>query len=181
MINFCLFFIPIEEVRRALIAQQSDADAATFAIRKRESKFRACGVGIINNNRDVPTGVICTEVNFITDPLLCKEPYGDAAAFPIPAYQYCLKFPDLDKNACIGDFGGPVYAYKLNENDGAINVNIQEVVCTLVGSPNVRKNAPCLDGHITFCTVASGSVGLQSMAMGPNAWIDNIIHPVLKY
>lgn len=176
MINFCLFFIPIEEVRSAIRTTTSDADAATFAIRTRESKFRACGVGIINNNRDVPTGVICTEVNFITDPLLCKEPYGDAAAFPIPAYQYCLKFPDLDNNACIGDFGGPVYSYKLREYDGAINVNNQEVVCTLVGSPNVRKNAPCLDGHITFCTVTAGLRG--ALGMGPSAWLESIINPI---
>lgn len=80
---------------------------------------------------------------------MCKEPYA-ATPFTIPAASFCLEWPDRDNNVCVGDFGGPVYAYKLDAK-GAVDPKTQSVICTLTGSPNVRKNAPCLDGHITFC------------------------------
>ena len=143
----------------------------------KDFKFRACGVGVIGNKGERAKGVVCTEVNFVTDPAKCKEPYAadDAEPFVAPAFQYCMQWPDRDNNVCVGDFGGPVYAYKVDEKNVPIPAS-QEVVCTLVGSPNVRKNAPCLDGHITFCTVASGAKG--ATGMGPAAWIDLIFNPL---
>lgn len=75
-------------------------------------------------------------------------------------------------NACVGDYGGPVYAYKLDAK-GAIDPKTQEVVCTLAGSPNVRKNAPCLDGHIVICTAAAGVTTLP--VTSPNGWINSIV------
>lgn len=139
----------------------------------KDFKIRACGIGTTGNKGERGKGVVCTEINMITDPTLCKEPYG-GEAFPLLDGQVCLQWPDRDNNACVGDFGGPVYAYKLDAK-GLVDITSQEVICTLVGSPNVRKNAPCLDGHVTFCTLMSGPLAVGSI--NAQAWINFVINP----
>jgi hypothetical protein len=57
-------------------------------------------------------------------------------------------------------------------------VATQEVVCTLVGSPNVRSNAQCLDGHVTFCSVFIGpNPPTQGKPSAP-AWVNAIVTAV---
>lgn len=149
------------------IHNSADENAAAFVLRHtyNDYKFRVCGIGVINNYGSISRPVVkCTEVNFITDPLQCKDSYPGAIPYLIPPNQYCMKWPDRDNNACIGDFGGPVYGYKYIKGE-----LIQFVVCTLVGSPNLRKNAQCLGGHITFCTLTSGDY-----LTGIHAWIINL-------
>lgn len=63
---------------------------------------------------------------------------GDAATVFTPgAGQLCIQWPDNDRNLCVGDYGGPIYAYKNDEKGNPI-VASQEVICTAIGSPNVR-------------------------------------------
>lgn len=49
----------------------------------------------------------------------------------------------------------------------------QEVVCTLVASPNVRSNAQCLDGHVTYCQAFIGPNAPKG-ASGPK-WANAIL------
>ena len=156
---FLFFFYSLEDARIANIDPVADNTVAAFALRMKDYKFRACGVGVIGNYGERSKGV-CSEVDFITDPTMCKEQYA-AAADPSfnndPEFYYCLRWPSRDNNACVGDSGGPVYAYKL-DSKGAIDAANQKVVCTITSSPNVRKGSPCLDGHITLCIVSSGDL-----------------------
>lgn len=63
-------------------------------------KYRACGIGAINNQNEYPKGLVCTDVSPI--------PNADCTAlgFTLPEDVICLKWEDRDNNVCIGDFGG---------------------------------------------------------------------------
>jgi hypothetical protein len=75
-----------------------------------------------------------------------------------------------------GDFGGPVYAYKPDSKDATkIDVATQQVVCTLVGSPNIRPNAQCLDGHVTICSSFIGPNAPETPKPSAPAWVNSII------
>lgn len=63
---------------------------------------------------------------------------------------------------------GPVYAYRTDPITQRFIS--QEVFCVLVGSPNARKNAPCLGGHIIFCEFIPG----LPENPGNYGWIDAI-------
>lgn len=148
-----------EDTRIAIVGTVIDATVAAFVLRMAGFKFRTCGVGVTGNYGERAKGVVCTDVDFITDPKMCKELYADAASLSFNSYSdvYCLRFATNDQNACVGDFGGPVYAYKL-DSKGAVDGANQIVVCTLISSPNVRKSAHCLDGHVSLCVVTTLAV-----------------------
>lgn len=110
----------------------------------------------------------CAEVNLISDNENCKELYTDGTeeAFTPPDGQVCIQFQD--NNIEIGEFGGAIYAYQIVE--GKIQISTQEIFCTMVGSPNAKKSAPCAYGQIVYCTfISAGS------AEGPIAWFNYLI------
>ena len=162
---FILFSESLEDARIANIDLISDGPVAAFALRMKDYKFRACGVGVTGNYGERSKGVVCSEVDIITDPTMCKEQYAAAADPSLntePTFYYCLRWPSRDNNACVGDSGGPIYAYKL-DSKGAIDAANQKVVCTIISSPNVRKSSPCLDGHLTLCLAVSGKLGGENV------------------
>lgn len=130
-------------------------------------------MGVSGNHGERSKGVVCSDVDIITDQDLCKEQYAAAATEPFTSFidLYCLRWPARDNNACVGDFGGPVYAYKL-DSKGAVDGANQIVACTLLSSPNVRKSSPCLDGHITYCIAAAG----KSDGATYNKFINSVIN-----
>lgn len=171
-----------------------DADMTAFFTRMRSVnfKYRACGIGVIDDKGTKPKGVMCTEMNYV-EPARCAETFDPTRTYTIPTGTVCLQWPDRTNNACVGDFGGnkffyktkilvfmcllflplgPVYAYKL---DAKGNVVDQEVFCTMIGSPNLRSGSPCLDAHITVCTFLPGPIGMGNM--NPTNWAANIINP----
>ena len=129
-------------------------------------KFRACGVGATNNKGEKTKGVICTDVDIVED-AKCRK-YGTANEFhTVPAGMSCIQWSNLDNNVCIGDYGGPIYAYKTDDKGKIIE---GDVVCNTVGSPDVRPNAPCKDGHTVYC---------QLIDSGIDSWIINNFYPNL--
>jgi hypothetical protein len=66
-------------------------------------RYRACGIGIIGNVGERAKGIVCTDVNLITDPAKCVEA-KDGMAFTNPpgSDQYCVSWPDRDSNICVG-------------------------------------------------------------------------------
>lgn len=71
----------------------------------------------------------------------------------------------------MGDFGGPVFVVKVKDAKGTIDASTQEVACVLIGSPNVRENSQCLDGHANLCQWMPGPAG----GMNARSWIEAII------
>lgn len=70
---------------------------------------------------------------------------------------YLVIFPILLKLSILK---GPIYAYK---TDAKGKINEEKVLGYAVGSPDVRPNAPCLDGHTVFA---------QLITEGLYIWID---------
>lgn len=132
-------------------------------------KFRACGIGSINNKGQKSKGVLCTNMEIVPD-LQCQD---NSQTFPPPEGMLCMKSIH-DNNACAGDFGGPVYAYEVDSKNKIIP-KTQEIFCTMVGSPNVRSNANCQDGHITYCMFLNG----RRVVGGKNvlAWLLSMSNP----
>ena len=110
-------------------------------------KLRACGVGVTDNKGTKPKGVVCTDLN-IVDSAQCRKFGTEADVHTVPEGIACLQWSDRDNNLCAGDYGGPIYAYKTNAKGEAIE---QESFCLAIGSPDVRRNANCQDGHTVFC------------------------------
>ena len=92
-------------------------------------RFKACGVGWINNKRERPKGVVCTEVNFIKSGE-CQK-YPSTELFELPEGYACFQWADRDNNLCVGDFGGSIYAYEL---DSKGILKYQQPMCIAVGS-----------------------------------------------
>lgn len=68
-------------------------------------KFKACGLGVIDDKGNRPKGVMCTEMN-IVDSTKCAETFDATKTYTIPAGTVCLQWPDRTNNACVGDWGG---------------------------------------------------------------------------
>lgn len=71
-------------------------------------RFRACGIGVINNKGERARNVLCTDLN-VQPQEQCKEDPTDERIFEVPTNQLCLHWPDRENNACVGDFGGESY------------------------------------------------------------------------
>lgn len=56
------------------------------------------------------------------------------------------------------DYGGGIFAVKLDEKGAQIKGSSAEFACILVGSPNIRANAQCLGGHKNVCILVMGKV-----------------------
>lgn len=164
------YFSSLEYAYKAKLGNDADIDA--FYLRMKNFKIRACGVGVIGNNGERSRYIQCAAMNIIDDGASCTDDAGNQIT--LLDGQVCLKWTDRANNACVGDFGGPVYAYNLNDKK-AIDISTQEVVCTLVGSPNVRTGTPCLDGHVTICTLMSGPIATDSK--NAQAWLNFILNP----
>lgn len=70
-------------------------------------RYRACGVGVINNEGLKPKGVLCTDVN-ILDPATedCNNPDGSGKYTLPDGGIFCIQWQNNDNNLCAGDFGG---------------------------------------------------------------------------
>jgi hypothetical protein len=78
----------LEIVQKANVG--TDADFAAFQTRILNYKFRACGIGQMDNNGALPKGVMCTDVNLVAD--IC-ESTDDAVENAV-----CLQWTDRDNN-----------------------------------------------------------------------------------
>ena len=82
------------------------------------------------------------------DSAQCRKFGTEAELHTVPDTIACLQWSDRDNNLCAGDYGGPIYAYKTNAKG---EVTEQKSFCMAIGSPDVRRNANCQDGHTVFC------------------------------
>lgn len=109
------------------------------------AKFRACGVGVADNKGAKSKGVTCVDINVINPNTgACIGANGQAATLP-PGI-LCIQSRD-EANLCVGDFGGPIYAYSVDEKGV---VNKYKTIGLAIGSPDVRSNAPCLGTKKSF-------------------------------
>lgn len=115
---------------------------------KASYKYRACGIGAIDNYGKKPKVMQCTEVNLVANDK-CVNPQDPTMTYTVPDTFACIQWPSMENNLCAGDFGGPIYIYQLDPKGAAIN---QQVFCSAVGSPDIRHpSSGCLDGHTTYC------------------------------
>lgn len=76
----------------------------------------------------------------------CRK-YGTANDFHVvPEGLACFQWSDRDNNLCVGDYGGPIYTYRIDE-DGEYEETVYFIA---IGSPDVRLNSPCQGGHTIF-------------------------------
>lgn len=136
-------------------------------------KTIACGVGVIDNKGTRSKGVVCTDVNFVKNEE-CKDALEDAknTVYPVADGLACLVWPEKENNVCVGDYGGPVFVVKVTDpKKGTIDLSTQEVACVLIGSPNVRENSQCLDGHANLCQFLPG----PPAQMNARSWIAAVV------
>lgn len=151
-------------VTTAVIGKDVDFNAMKKRLGTR-FRYRACGVGFVDHKGTKSKGVACTEVNIV--PLnKCVDPKNPQTSFSPPINTLCIKWPKKDvggsghfhhheSQVCTEDFGNPVYAYEVDKFHHVVP-HTQEIFCTTVGSPNVRRGTKCLDEHTVFCTFLPG-------------------------
>lgn len=111
-------------------------------------KFRVCGIGSTDNKGTKPKDVICTEIDLV-ESTKCKK-YGTTADLhTVPEGLACFQWSDRDNNVCVGDYGGPIYMHRIDE-DGDLDETLYFIA---VGSPDVRENSLCQGGHTVFAQI----------------------------
>lgn len=108
MINFITIKINLNfhftdtKVKQAAIG--TDSSFEDLSKRLSKFKYRACGIGAINNQGKKSKGVMCTEMNIVPN----SQCIGDRGKlYTPPQNTLCLLWPNRDNNVCHGDFGGP--------------------------------------------------------------------------
>lgn len=112
-----------------------------------QTKFRGCGFGWVNNKGEKAKGMTCTELNLVPTGQ-CKK-LGTTEFLTQPEGIACFQWANKDNNMCVGDYGSSIYAYEVDPVTGESST--QEIMCIAIGSPDVRANAPCQDGHTIYC------------------------------
>jgi hypothetical protein len=73
--------------------------------RNNNFKFRACGIGAIDNKGTLPKGVLCTDVNLVASDK-CFDPQDPTKAYEVPESFACIQWPAMQNNLCARDYGG---------------------------------------------------------------------------
>jgi hypothetical protein len=146
-------------VKKATLAATA-ADFAAFSTATANQRFRACGIGysVTTDQRKIPKGIVCADVAVTDQPCTGGVTSADVT-------QICLQWPATNKKYCVGDFGGPVYAYS-RDTRGKETSN--QLFCVTVVGNNAAS--PCLDGQTIICSFLPVATGSEA-----NLWIANTI------
>jgi hypothetical protein len=94
-------------------------------------EVRVCGFGSVANYLTYPKTMMCTK--------LFVQPAAECSSLP---KTICTHWADRDNNICTSDYGSPIYTHVY-----AGSTIIKRVIGLASHSPDIRRSAPCYDGH----------------------------------